>query len=206
MQWLSSKGGLISGYFATIRYAQGLLYSSNGRVVDPEQSVVVGRFEFPDSWFVGSGAAVAPDPSGGRVYFATYSGILIFDINTRVLLGRLPINLGSNIFNSPSEPREVWSRRLGLFDYHRSGVSGQYLCDPATANTASVALTVTLRLRGLQNNIHNFDSDAPGRVLPEHSLGSKQSTNGWSSRGNHHAFSCAAIWRALGGPGDTQGS
>jgi len=70
-------------------------------VVDPEQSVVVGRFEFPDSWFVGSGAAVAPDPSGGRVYFATYSGILIFDINTRVLLGRLPINLGSNIFNSP---------------------------------------------------------------------------------------------------------
>ena len=70
-------------------------------MVDPEQSVVVGRFEFPDSWFVGSGAAVAPDPSGGRVYFATYSGILIFDINTRVLLARLPINLGSNIFNSP---------------------------------------------------------------------------------------------------------
>jgi len=101
VQWLSSKGGLISGYFATIRYAQGLLYSSNGWVVDPEQSLVVGRFEFPDSWFVGSGAAVAPDPSGGRVYFATYSGILIFDINTRVLLARLPINLGSNIFNSP---------------------------------------------------------------------------------------------------------
>ncbi len=100
VQLLSSNGGLIGGYGVTIRYAQGLLYSSNGWVVDPEQSVVVGRFA--DSWFVGSpGAAVAPDPSGGRVYFATYSGILIFDINTRVLLARLPINLGSNIFNSP---------------------------------------------------------------------------------------------------------
>src|SRR5207247_9762514 len=39
----------------------------------------------------------------------------------------------------PSEPREVWRRRLGLPDCHRSGVSGQYLCDPATATTASVA-------------------------------------------------------------------
>jgi hypothetical protein len=99
VQWLSSTGGLVSGYGATIRYAQGLLYSSNGWVVDPEQSVVVGRFA--DQWFAGAGAAVAPDPSGGRVYFATYSGILIFDIKTRALLAHLPLNFGSNISNYP---------------------------------------------------------------------------------------------------------
>jgi len=99
VQWLSSEGGLISGYGATIRYAEGLLYSSNGWVVDPEQSVVAGRFA--DPWFAGTGAAVAPDPARGRIYFATYFGILIFDINTRVLLARLPINLGPNVFNSP---------------------------------------------------------------------------------------------------------
>jgi hypothetical protein len=104
VQWLSTKEALISGYGATIRYAQGLLYSSNGWVVDPEQSVVVGRFT--DSWFVGSDAAVAPDPSGGRVYFATNSGILIFDINTRALLTRFPINLGSTL-NYPISPQSL---------------------------------------------------------------------------------------------------
>lgn len=101
VQWLSTKGELIGGYGATIRYARGLLYSSNGWVVDPEQSIVVDRFT--DSWLPGTGAAVAPDPDGGRVYFATFSGILVFDINTRALLGRLPIDLGSNIFDSPKD-------------------------------------------------------------------------------------------------------
>jgi uncharacterized protein (TIGR03437 family) len=99
VQWLSSTGGLIGGYGVTIRYAQGLIFSSNGWVVDPEKSVVLGRFW--DNWFVGTGAAVAPDPSRGRVYFATYSGILVFDSDTYALIGRLPVNLGTNLFNDP---------------------------------------------------------------------------------------------------------
>jgi len=93
LTWLSTAEGLIMGY-ATIQYAQGLLYASNGTVVDPEQSLVVGQFV--DPWLQQEYGAVAPDVAGGRVYFATPSGILIFDSNSFALLGRLPLSLGSN--------------------------------------------------------------------------------------------------------------
>ena len=42
VRWLSTTGGLIAGYSTTIRYAQGLLYTSNGSVVDPERSLSCG--------------------------------------------------------------------------------------------------------------------------------------------------------------------
>ena len=106
VRWLSTTGGLIAGYSTTIRYAQGLLYTSNGSVVDPERSLVVGRFS--DPWlFQGGSNAVAPDVAAGRMYFATASGILLFDINTHALLGRLPVNLGSNSFNYPYFPQNL---------------------------------------------------------------------------------------------------
>lgn len=95
LTWLSTTSGLISGYGATIQYAQGFLYTSYGTVVDPERSLVVGQFA--DSWLQGVGDAVAPDPAGGRAYFATTSGILAFDINSHALLGRIPMSLGSNL-------------------------------------------------------------------------------------------------------------
>jgi hypothetical protein len=43
VQWLSTTEGLLSGYNSTIRYAQGLLYTSRGDVIDPERSLVVGQ-------------------------------------------------------------------------------------------------------------------------------------------------------------------
>ena len=90
VQWLSSTGGLISGYYSRIRYSRGLLYTSYGDVVDPERSVVVGRFA--DDWLSrGNYADVVPDVGASRAYFVTTSGILVFDINTYALLARLPI-------------------------------------------------------------------------------------------------------------------
>jgi len=92
-QWLSTTGGLISGYTARIRCAQGLLYTSYGDVINPERSMVVGQFA--DPWLIRAeytwGQDVAPDIANGRAYFLTASGILVFDMHTFALLGRLPI-------------------------------------------------------------------------------------------------------------------
>jgi uncharacterized protein (TIGR03437 family) len=90
VQFLSSTRELLYGYGAKIRSAQGLIYSSNGSVIDPEQLVGVGRFS--DPWMSVAGNAVAPDATAGRVYFATGSGILVFDATTYSLIGRLAIN------------------------------------------------------------------------------------------------------------------
>ncbi len=92
VQWRSATGELVVGYGTKIRSAQGLLYASSGIVVDPEKLVRVGRFE--DEW-LGSDAVVAPDPSAGRVYFATCAGLLVFDSATYARLGRLPAGPGS---------------------------------------------------------------------------------------------------------------
>jgi hypothetical protein len=76
LHWLSGTTGLIFG--AEIKSARGLLYSSNGAVIDPERSRRVGAF--PVS------AHVAPDPAAGRVYFTSGSQIVIFDSQTYAML------------------------------------------------------------------------------------------------------------------------
>lgn len=92
--WLSTESGLVRRYSSRLRWAQGLLYTSYGDVIDPERSVVVGRFA--DSWFSGEAFDdVAVDAAGGRAYFVTNSGVLIFDLRSYALVGRLPLNLNS---------------------------------------------------------------------------------------------------------------
>lgn len=84
VSWLSSTSGLVGGFDTTIQFVKGLLYASNGLVVDPERSRVLGLFH--DPWMVGYPSAVAPDVPTGRVYIATSSGFLVFDSNTYALL------------------------------------------------------------------------------------------------------------------------
>lgn len=99
VQFLSSTGGLLSGYNVQIRSAGGLIYSSNGSVIDPEQLVGAGRFS--DPWLNGGGGSVvAPDTAASRVYFATGSGILVFDAATYSLIGRLAIHGGVPFYPS----------------------------------------------------------------------------------------------------------
>ena len=54
--------GLLTGHPGTILYSSGLLYASNGQVIDPEKREVVGTF--PDA-----SGVVAPDLKAGRVFF-----------------------------------------------------------------------------------------------------------------------------------------
>ena len=71
---LSLSPELISSFTTQIRFANGLLYSSNGDVIDPERSRDIGQFQYPDLNPPPGGdyyahAAVYPDPDTGRVYF-----------------------------------------------------------------------------------------------------------------------------------------
>ncbi len=99
---LSLSPGLTTSFTTQIRFANGLLYSSNGDVIDPERSRDIGQFQYPnfnqppggDSY---SHAAVYPDVDTGRVYFLFNDGvnnhILVFDMYSYALLGA--INLPS---------------------------------------------------------------------------------------------------------------
>lgn len=112
LQWLSSTSGLIGGYGTTIRSAEGLIYTNYGIAVDPERSLIVGRFA--DPWLPGLDSGVAPDPADGRVYFAAPSGILVFDSNTHDLLARLPISLGSNSDEYPTNLVKIGPNALAF--------------------------------------------------------------------------------------------
>ena len=58
---------LVGGF--DIRYANGLIYSNGGKVIDPEQGVAVGSFTG-----IGSGPLVLPDPFNNRIYFLAGTG------------------------------------------------------------------------------------------------------------------------------------
>jgi hypothetical protein len=96
LQWLSTADGLIAGYSTPIRFAQGLIYTAFGDVIDPERSRHVGHFALPGVAF---GGQVVPDPETGQVFFISNVGygavVSIFDISTRALLGWENISLDS---------------------------------------------------------------------------------------------------------------
>jgi hypothetical protein len=91
--------GLLVGGDVDIRYANGLIYATSGRVIDPEALTVVGTFEDAGSQSFPFNTLVLPDPSANRVYFliASLSGssttwtLKAFNLTTFVLTGSLVI-------------------------------------------------------------------------------------------------------------------
>jgi hypothetical protein len=88
---------------ASMKFTNGLLYSSAGRVVDPEAQRLIGTFQ---SGFAG---ALAVDQALGRVFFinTNFSSSLIlsaYDINTFVPIGSvtLPPLVPGGFFNQPT--------------------------------------------------------------------------------------------------------
>lgn len=82
-------GALIEGFGVDIKFDGGRIYTTTGRVIDPEARTVVGTFSLPATF----GNLVKPDATIGRVFFLTLDGfsgtwsIRAFDPNTRQLLG-----------------------------------------------------------------------------------------------------------------------
>ena len=68
----SFMGNLISGHNTDIRFDGGFIYTTSGRVIDPEARTVVGTFSFPAT---SGGILVRPDAAIGRVFFLTRDGM-----------------------------------------------------------------------------------------------------------------------------------
>lgn len=91
---VSLTGGLTTSYFTQIRFANGLLYSSNGDLIDPLGSRDIGQYQYPnlnqpEGGDYHANAAVFPDQSTGRVYFLFSNKVLVFDMYTYALLGTM---------------------------------------------------------------------------------------------------------------------
>lgn len=85
VKWASSADGLFGGAYKT---AQGLLYTSSGGVFDAERTRFVGQFV--TSSYSGS-IMVEPDPASGRLFLLSRTGLHMFDLASRALLGSLVI-------------------------------------------------------------------------------------------------------------------
>lgn len=86
-----SQGRLIYGFFAGIQYDSGLIYSSNGYVVDPVADTTIGMFNGAGCYQCG--LSLALDDVNSKAYFLAYdaskstSAIFGFDKKTMVSLG-----------------------------------------------------------------------------------------------------------------------
>lgn len=73
---LSSTAGLMGNKKMT--FAGGLIYTAQGRVVDPERSRHVGQFELPGD----ADSFIVPDTAAGRIYAITGNRLAVYDSRT----------------------------------------------------------------------------------------------------------------------------
>ncbi len=85
---IDQTGGLISGYYVRIFGDGGLIYASNGVVVNPQTKTVAGTFA--------ASGSVCPETARNRVYFLTQSGTTVtlraFDATTYASVASVAIN------------------------------------------------------------------------------------------------------------------
>ena len=89
---------VLSGFFEDFRYDSGLIFSTNGRVINPETGVWLGTFP-------GAFGLVVPDLAAGKVYYLTEEGsssfqIRAYDSTTLVQTGSLTLTNVSGVPNS----------------------------------------------------------------------------------------------------------
>ena len=82
---LNATSNLISGFSTNIAGGAGRIYGSDGSVVDAELQIRMGGL-------AGSGSAVLVEPTTGRAYMLTTSGITVYDINTFQSLGTVGVS------------------------------------------------------------------------------------------------------------------
>jgi hypothetical protein len=123
---LSTAGvtnNLITGYSTDIEFANGLLYSSSGRVVDPEAKKLVGTFN-------GAGGVFTVDAALGRIFFLVGNGfggqkeLRAFDLNTFLPLGSVAL---PNLTGNPTRMARWGANGLAV----RTANSGYSQSDPA---------------------------------------------------------------------------
>jgi hypothetical protein len=82
--------GLINGL---MRYDNGRVYTTFGRVIDAEAGTLVGTFDVPVLSGVSQGPVFTTDSKAGRIYliysYGTGLRLRVFDMKTLVVLGEL---------------------------------------------------------------------------------------------------------------------
>jgi len=159
-----TTSGLFGGFGVDFKYANGVAYSTGGRVINPEAASIVGIFLLQDpNSFSFNSPLVLPDPQAGRIYFILDDQgavfLRVFDSKTFLKLGevRLPgvsgtlrglVKWGANgiAFRSPTT---VYLLQNGLIGGTDPTFTPAPIESPATAS-----LTV---------NVSSFNGD-PGGV------------------------------------------
>jgi hypothetical protein len=67
----NSTGGLINQFNVTIKFDSGLIYTSNGKVIDPQALKLLGTYNASGSF--------VPDSAAGRTYFLSGGNLIVFD-------------------------------------------------------------------------------------------------------------------------------
>jgi uncharacterized repeat protein (TIGR01451 family) len=143
----STTEGLIAGYGTDIRFDNGLVYASNGVVVNPDTLTLVGTYD--------AVGLVAPDSSTGRVYFldsgffGDEANLKIFDQNTFTLIDTFPIpgvlgfpssliKVGQDILAFRTSEKQLFFIELEPLAISKKGPDTVFLHQPIT-----YTLTVT---------------------------------------------------------------
>jgi sugar lactone lactonase YvrE len=118
----STTNNLLSGFTAGLKFSNGLLYSGQGRVVDPEAKTLVGTFQQSFS------NSMAVDDANHRVFFVSSNGggnlnLQAFDSNTFLLVGSVSI---PGNFSSPSSLVRWGANGLAF-----TTTQNQFTTDPA---------------------------------------------------------------------------
>jgi sugar lactone lactonase YvrE len=76
--------GLFYGYSNDIKFAGGRLYSTSGRVIDPEAKMAVGTFQ-------NGGSTFTVDAALGRIFYLTNNVLTAYDLNTFLKIGSVTL-------------------------------------------------------------------------------------------------------------------
>jgi hypothetical protein len=82
---VTSTNNLISGYAVDMKFSNGLLYATTGRVVDPEARRLIGTFQ-------NGGNAIAVDALQNRVFFINDNVLTAYDASTFLKIGSVTLS------------------------------------------------------------------------------------------------------------------
>jgi hypothetical protein len=119
----ATKQGLYYGFGITLHFSDGLLYGTNGTVVDPATQTIVGSYA--------ASGLVYPDPSAGRVYFINTFGqpeLKIFDQTKFTLITTISL---AGVTGTPSSLIKAGENRLAF----RTSTGKLYLLQLSEANS-----------------------------------------------------------------------
>lgn len=173
----SVNQGLISGFGTDIRFDNGLVYATSGRVINPSTLTLVGTYN--------ASGPVCPDSPAGRVYFLSNYGSIrlrIFDQSTFVYLGEVTIptasgtpgsfiKAGENVLAFRTTAGQVFLLQFKDLSYRVflplvSKPCSTGICGRVTLNGAPAARELTAYTAGSAVEIGNFDIADIALVAP----------------------------------------